>query len=81
MVGINWDLKLEHFQGDPDLVKCNSSENRKKINSKIHKLQISDPTTKVLHHYSQYKGYCILRVSCRSNTHQQYTLYQGRWQW
>ena len=34
-VGINWDLKLERFQGDPDLVKCNISENRKKINSEI----------------------------------------------
>ena len=21
-VGINWDLKLKCFQGDPDLVKC-----------------------------------------------------------
>ena len=40
MVGINWDLKLERFQGDPDLVKCNISENRKKINSEIQKLNI-----------------------------------------
>ena len=43
MVGINWDLKCQCFQGDPDLVKCNISENRKKINSEIHKLQISGP--------------------------------------
>ena len=38
-VGINWDLKLKGFQGDPDLEKCKISENRKKINSEIHKLQ------------------------------------------
>ena len=39
-VSINWDLKLERFQGDPDLVKCKI---RRKINSEIHKLQISGP--------------------------------------
>ena len=41
-VGINWDLKCQCIiQGDPDLEKCNISEIRKKINSEIHKLQIS----------------------------------------
>ena len=39
-VGINWGLKLECFQGDPDLVKFNISEIRKKIIREIHKLHI-----------------------------------------
>ena len=30
MVGINWDLKLKRFQGDPDLVKCNICEIERK---------------------------------------------------
>ena len=40
MVGNNWDLKLQNFQGEPDLMKSNISENRKKIISEIHKLHI-----------------------------------------